>query len=72
VSKDEGCSGTCHHVFRPEQLITKVEDVANSCSMTTTLFSKRIWVWFWTTIKSWQTSTLVFKVFLSVIAMGGV
>jgi hypothetical protein len=33
------------------------EDVANNCSITTTLFSKRLWVWFWTTMESWLTST---------------
>ena len=50
----------------------QVADIANNCSTTTTLFSKRMCVWFWTTIKSWLTSTLVFKVFLSFIALGGV
>jgi hypothetical protein len=57
-------------VFHPEQLVTKMEDPGNSSSAATTLLYKKLWVQFWTTSESWLTSTLVLKVFSSVIAVG--
>jgi hypothetical protein len=43
-----------------------MEDVANNCSATTTV----LWVWFWTTPKTWLTSTLVFQEFSSFLVVG--
>jgi hypothetical protein len=49
-------------MFHPEQLITRMEDAASTCSTPATLLCKKLWVWFWTTSESWLTSTLAFKV----------